>query len=178
MTKWQLDDLFQRSQALLNTQKAPDAARAFALNSSAAQEGHREATFMMGWFYLHGAGTESDPEQARAWYRESARQGEPRAMFELGRLAYRDSEPREAFAWFRRACDLGHLPAFYALAKLHARGHGTPPDPKIATALLERSAAKGLKKAQRALRLFSKYEGRRPLPTRRRPNAFVFRETV
>src|SRR5208283_3506668 len=64
-------------------------AEAFRLNCMAAENGMHDAVLAMGWFYLNGVGVEADEEEAIQWYRRSARQGEPRAMFSLGYIAYR-----------------------------------------------------------------------------------------
>jgi hypothetical protein len=42
----------------------------------------------MGWFLLNGYGVAKDLAAAESWYRKAARQGDARAMFSLGQMAY------------------------------------------------------------------------------------------
>src|SRR6266568_3555868 len=85
--------LYNRSLESLTGQHArEDAHKSFILNLQAAESGLKDAVLAMGWFYLNGLGVEQDTEQARRWYRKSARQGDPRAMFSLGQMAYDEQD--------------------------------------------------------------------------------------
>jgi uncharacterized protein len=157
MTKWQLDDLYKRSLDCLEGRTgAQDLPRAFALNAAAARAGHAEAALAMGWFYLYGVGVLQDVEQARNWYRESARRGEPRAMFSLGQIACDEQDFQEAHAWFKRAAEAGYELALYWRGKLFWRGQGVRRDEKTARTLFEQAAEKKVKVAGRALRFLSR----------------------
>jgi len=115
-----------------------------------------DAVLAMGWFYLNGVGVERDVEQARRWYRKSARQGDSRALFSLGQMAYDEKDYADAEVWFRRAVDKGHAASLFWLGKLFWRGNGVHEDRKQAMALFQRAASKKMPAAQRALRFLSR----------------------
>jgi TPR repeat protein len=114
--------------------------RHFGLNSQAAESGMRDAVLAMGWFYLNGVGVEQDPELARRWYRKSARQGDSRAMFSLGQMAYDEQDYVDALLWFGRVADKGHATSLFWIGKLLWRGDGAPEDRKRAMALFQKAA--------------------------------------
>jgi len=106
----------------------------------------------MGWFYLNGVGVERDVEQARRWYKKSARQGDSRAMFSLGQMAYDEQDFADAQVWFRRANEKGHARSLFWLGKLYWRGNGVPKDRKQAMELFQNAAGNKV----RALRFLSR----------------------
>jgi TPR repeat protein len=128
---------------------------AFALNLRASEQGMHDAVLAMGWFYLNGVGVEADEEEALRWYRKSARQGEPRAMFSLGYIAYVQRDFSEALSWFTRAIEKGHDRSKYWIGKMYWRGQGVSQDRKRARALFSEAASKKVTEAQRAIRFLS-----------------------
>jgi hypothetical protein len=123
--------LYNRSLESLTGQHArEDADKAFLLNTKAAESGMRDAVLAMGWFHLNGVGVEQDTQQARRWYKKSARQGDSRAMFSLGQMACDERNEVDAEVWFRRASDKGHARSLFWLGKLFWRGDGVPRGPK------------------------------------------------
>jgi uncharacterized protein len=157
-----LDNLYNCSLNCLDGEGVPkDLAKSFALNAEAASAGHADAVLAMGWFYLNGAGVKRDVEQARKWYRKSARRGEPKTMFSLGQIAYDERNFRDAVTWFKRAVDAGHSRSRYWFGKLYWRGHGVAEDRKEAMRLFHRAATDKVTEAQRVLRFLSRTGGRR-----------------
>ncbi len=149
--------LYNRSLESLTGQHAPeDAHKSFKLNSQAAESGMKDAVLAMGWFYLNGVGVEQDIEQARRWYRKSARQGDSRAMFSLGQMAYIERDFADAQVWFRRAIDKGHARSLFWLGKLYWRGYGVSEDRKQAMAHFQKAAANQDPEARRVLRFWSR----------------------
>lgn len=142
---------------------ARDERRSFTLNAEAAKGGHADAVLAMGWLYLNAVGVERDIEKAKRWYRESARRGEPRAMFSLGQIAYEERDFSDALRWFTRASEAGHAQSLYWLGKLYWRGDGLDRDQKQAKRLFHQAATCKVAEAQRLLRFWA----RRPCPTRR-----------
>ena len=138
-----------------------DESEAFRLNQVAAQEGMHDAVLAMGWFYLNGVGVEIDQEAAFRWYRKSARQGDARAMFSLGQIAYSVEDYAEALLWFTRAADKGHHRSEFWLGKLYWRGQGVGQDRSAAYKHFARAAEKKLPEAQRALRYLGFIANRR-----------------
>jgi uncharacterized protein len=141
-----------------------DEVKAFQLNQIAALEGMHDAVLAMGWFYLNGVGVEANEEAALHWYRKSARQGDERAMFSLGQIAYLGRDYGEALLWFRRAADKGHHRSDFWIGKMYWRGQGVTQNRRAASAYFARAAAKKLPEAQRTVR-FLGYIARRKSPS-------------
>jgi TPR repeat protein len=152
-TSSQMNWLYNESLDLLQGHGvAKDERRAFALNAEAAYGGHADAVLAMGWFYLNGVGVERDIDQARKWYRKSARRGQQKAMFSLGQIAYDERHFSDALNWFTRASKAGHVRSLYWLGKLYWRGHGVEHDKKQAITFFHRAASNKVAEAQRVLR--------------------------
>jgi uncharacterized protein len=134
---------------------APDQERSFTLNAEAAQRGHADAVLAMGWFYRYGIGVRADIEKAKKWYRESARRGEPKAMFSLGKIAYHEGDFSDALQWLTRAAEAGHALSLYWCGKLYWRGHGVERDQKQAKRLFHQAATRKVAEAQRLLRFWT-----------------------
>jgi TPR repeat protein len=153
--------LYNRSLESLDGRGAPeDARKAFLLNAQAAESGMRDAVLAMGWFYLNGVGVEQDAEQAKHWYRKSARQGDPLAMFSLGQMAYDQRDHADALVWFRRAADKGHAKSLFWIGKLFWRGQGVPVDRKQAMVLFQKAAVEKVPAARRVLKFLSRNAAR------------------
>jgi hypothetical protein len=149
--------IYNRSLGSLHGEGTPeDARKAFLLNLQAAESGMHDAVLAMGWFYLNGVGVERDDEQAQSWYRKSARQGEPMAMFSLGQMAFEQKDYAEAMVWFRRAADKGHSRSLFWIGKLLWRGAGVPLDKKQAMELFQKASREKVLVARRVLRFLSR----------------------
>lgn len=146
-------DLYNRSLDCLQGHGVPkDDAEAFRLCERAATTGFHDAVLAMGWHYLNGVGVEADVELAQDWYQRSARQGEPRAMFSLGRMAYAAGNCASAMTWFERASEHDHVRSRYWMAKLYWRGDGVERDRPKAMALFQQAAARRDQEARRFIR--------------------------
>jgi hypothetical protein len=128
----------------------------FALTSKAAKGGLRDAVLSMGWHYLGGVGVERNLEKAKKWYRKSARHGEPKAMFSLGRIALIEQDFNDSLAWFNRAISAGHMRSLYYIGSQHWHGRGVPQDKKEAMKFFQLAAKKKVKEALRVLKFFSR----------------------
>jgi TPR repeat protein len=152
--------LYNRSLELLDGRRiAKDPAEAFRLNADAARHGYSDAVLAMGWFYLNGVGVARDLELARKWYKRSARQGDPRAMFSLGQMAYDARDFAEALRWFERGLEKGHSRSLFWLGKLYWHGRGVAQDKKRASALFAEAARKKVPEAQRAVAWLARSRG-------------------
>ncbi len=120
----------------------------------------RDAVLAMGWFYLNGVGVEPDIEEAKRWYKKSARQGDPRAMFSLGQMAYDERDYTDALVWFRRAADKDHTRSLFWIGKLLWRGLGSSTDKKQAMALFQKAGTAKVPEARRVLRFLSRNTAR------------------
>jgi uncharacterized protein len=148
---------YNRSLRLLDN----DDAEAFRLNRIAAEDGMHDAVPAMGWFYLNGFGVEADEDEAIRWYRRSARQGEPRAMFSLGYIAYIRREYSEALKWFERALGKNHHRSGFWIGKIYWRGQGVDRDRKRAQSYFAQAAQRKVVEAQRAIRFLVFLSGRK-----------------
>jgi TPR repeat protein len=145
--------LYNRSLDLLEGRGVvKDEKRSFELNAKAAASGDRDAVLAMGWYYFNGVGVDRDLGEARRWYRKSARQKQPGAMFSLGAISCEEGKFEEAMQWFESAAKEGHARSIYWIAKLYWRGLGVGRDRRRANALLEQAAAHRVPEAKRALR--------------------------
>ena len=142
---------YNRSLRLLDNNDA----EALRLTQIAAEDGMHDAVLAMGWHYLNGVGIEADEDEAIRWYRRSARQGEPRAMFSLGYIAYFRKDYSEALAWFERALSENHHRSGYWIGKIYWRGHGVDRDRKRAWSYFAQAAQRKVVEAQRAVRFLA-----------------------
>jgi TPR repeat protein len=131
-------------------------ARAFELFQKAANAGHHRAEINLGIFYLNGLGTERDLVQARAWLEKAAANGDPYALYALGRameesLGPAVADPVRAADLYRRAAEKGHpLAALrYGLALMD--GVGVKKDAAAAQRWLLQANQDGVPEAALAL---------------------------
>jgi len=125
---------------------------AFRLNQIAAESGMHDAVLAMGWFYLNGVGVKASEHEALRWYRKSARQGDEKAMFSLGQIAYFAGDYSEAIVWFKRAANKGHDRSDFWIGKMYWRGQGITQDRQEANKYFSRAADKKVFEAQRTVR--------------------------
>lgn len=130
-----------------------DMKEAFRLNAEAAEDGMHDAVLAMGWFYLRGIGVDIDLDESKRWYKKSARQKDPRAMFSLGEIFYDERDYVEALVWFNRAIENGHARSLYWIGMMHWKGRGVPEDKKLANRFFSKAAEKKVDEAQRLFRL-------------------------
>lgn len=95
---------------------------AFFWCKEAADQGHIDATYLLGGFYLEGRGVEKDSDKAVSLYRQAADKGYARAQFALG-LCYEygdgvEKDINEAVKWYRQAADKGYEKAKERLKEL------------------------------------------------------------
>ena len=117
-----------------------DDAQAVALYRKAADQGHADAQFNLGYAYAYGQGVPQDYAQAVAWYRKAADQGNAHAQNNLGH-AYRNGQgvPQdygEAVAWYRKAAEQGNQFAQFNLGYAYNFGQGVPQDSAQAVCLI------------------------------------------
>ena len=105
---------------------------------AAAEAGHPEAQYNLGWALIEGAGTEADPVEANKWLRRAAEQGNADAQFKLaysyvvGRGTEKDE--REGFRWIERAAENGDHESQFTLIGMLLEGQGTDADNDLAIA--------------------------------------------
>ena len=131
-------------------------ARAAELFAKAAEQGHRRAQTNLGLLYLRGQGVPRDLVQARAWLEKAASDGDPYAMYALGR-AMDDSAPpvaadaTRAADLFRRAAEKGHPLAALRYGLALSEGAGVKKDLPASHRWLVQAQENGVPEAALAL---------------------------
>lgn len=102
-------------------------------------------------------GSAKDDQQAVAWYRKAAEQGDAQAQYVLG-LMYFDGrgvvqDDQQAQAWYRKAAEQGYASAQVNLGLMHVSGRGVPKDDAQAVAWLRKAADQGNPYGQHGLGL-------------------------
>lgn len=121
---------------------------AFALYMRAAEGGHAESQYQVGFRYRRGLGVAADPARAMDWFRRAAAAGNGYAKEDLGEL-YETGEfgPRDAalaFQYTLEAAQSGQVVcAHYRLARMYEDGRGTPADPVQALRWMKEAARLG-----------------------------------
>jgi TPR repeat protein len=121
---------------------------AFALYMGAAQGGHAESQYQVGFRYRHGLGVAADPAQAMHWFKRAAAAGNGYAKEDLGQL-YETGEfgPRDAALAFQYTLEAARsgqvVAAHYRLARMYEDGRGTPADPVQALRWMTEAARLG-----------------------------------
>ena len=118
----------------------------------AAEGGHSEAQFKLGYCYDEGKGVTKDTIAAAVWYAKAAAQGHANAQFNLGSL-YEHGEGvaqdfESAAAWYAKAAAQGHAAAQFNLSVFFENGRGVAQDFKTAAAWYAKAAAQGHAGAQ------------------------------
>ncbi len=151
------NSLYNESLLYLDGKGVPkDVERSFALCAEAASSGHHDAVLAMGWHYDLGVGVGKDVQLAEFWYKKSARQGEAKAMFNLGGMAYDRRDYAEAKVWYERGLAGGHAGSGCGLAKVLWRLAESPRDRRYAVTVLQNAASSNIEEAARLLKVYEK----------------------
>ncbi len=131
-------------------------ARAAELFTKAAEQGHRRAQTNLGLLYLRGQGVPRDLVQARAWLEKAASDGDPYAMYTLGRAMDESAPPVAADATraadlFRRAAERGHPMAALRYGLALSEGAGVKKDLPASHRWLVQAQENGVPEAALAL---------------------------
>ena len=119
----------------------------------AAQRGHVEAMYSLGYMHAYGKGTSSNPKKAFDWYKKAAEQGFVKAQYYTG-LAFHRGEGvkkdiRKAFEWYRKAAENGFVNAQFQIAQMYESGeYDNSNNYKEAVKWYKKAASQGLILAQ------------------------------
>lgn len=130
--------------------------RAAELFAKAAEQGHHRAQTNLGLLYLRGQGVPRDLVQARAWLEKAASDGDPYALYTLGRAMDEAAPPVAADATraadlFRRAAEKGHPTAALRYGLALAEGAGVKKDLPASHRWLVQAQENGVPEAALAL---------------------------
>ena len=116
---------------------------------------HAKAQYKLGLFYEKGrGGLDRDIRKAMEWYKKSAEQKNPDALFRLG-MAYKDGDGNEPvdypvmIEFFTAAAQAGHPEAQYQLGYSYENGIGVPINVGRAKYWYEKAAEQGNTNARR-----------------------------
>jgi TPR repeat protein len=131
-------------------------ARAVELFTVAAEKGHKRAQLNLGTLYLRGQGVPRDLIQARAWLEKAAANGDPYALYALGRAMGESSPTANAdlvrsAALYRQAAEKGHPLAALRYGMVLADGTAVKRDPVTAQRWLIHANDSGVPEAALAL---------------------------
>lgn len=73
----------------------------------AAQQGHKEAQYLLAKQYFYSRGVSKDMAKAKKWYREAALQGHLMSSRMLGDIYFREKNYTEAKKWYEQAAEQG-----------------------------------------------------------------------
>ncbi len=130
--------------------------KAAELFEQAATAGHRRAQINIGILYLRGQGVARDLVQARAWLEKAAADGDPYALYALGR-AMEDSfglagaDAVRATDLYRRSAEKGHPLAALRYGLALGDGYGVKKDLVAAQRWLVHAQQSGVPEAALAL---------------------------
>jgi len=131
-------------------------ARAVELFERAAEKGHKRAQLNLGTLYLRGQGVPRDLIQARAWLEKAAMNGDPYALYALGRAMSESQGPANADLvraadLYRQAAEKGHPFAALRYGLALSDGSGIKRDPAAAHRWLVHAQKSGVPEAALAL---------------------------
>ncbi len=118
----------------------------------AADQGHDDAQFYLGYMYKNAKGVERDYKKALYWYTKSAEQGDSGSqnnlavMYDEGQGVTEDDEL--AVFWYRKAANNGSKNAMVNLGDMYRVGEGTTQDFTEAMKWFRKAADKGFARGQ------------------------------
>lgn len=123
------------------------------LLTQSANLGYAPAQVDLGKVYYFGLGGTRDDNQALAWFKKAAEQGDAKGEYHLGQMytegkgGLKESE-YEAAVWYEKSAQQGYAPAQYYLAILYLAGvDGIEKDQDKALELLQKAAKQGNQEA-------------------------------
>ena len=130
--------------------------RAVELFERAAEKGHKRAQLNLGTLYLRGQGVPRDLIQARAWLEKAATNGDPYALYALGRamsesLGPANADRVRAADLYRQAAEKGHPLAALRYGLALSDGSGVKRDTAAAQRWLVHAQTSGVPEAALAL---------------------------
>jgi uncharacterized protein len=136
-------DIFDRKQAVYWFKKA-------------AEQGHLEAQYWLGWLYIREVDELFDVKLGLQYFKSSAEAGYVESMVWLARhymygsppLEKKDKDYKQAFYWFCKAAEHNHAVAQRRLGYMYQEGLGATKDDGQAAIWYQKSAEQGDAKAQ------------------------------
>lgn len=131
---------------------------------SLADQGHVEAQYFLGVYFMYGGGDEPPrPDLSRKWFKQAldgwttaAQGGDPVAMVEIANMYNTglgvDRDPAAALVWARKAAELDHPEAWATLGDMYLAGDGVKKDMRTAADWYQKASDSGNEHGDMALR--------------------------
>lgn len=165
------DELFQRGCACLQQDKPGREEEAVKWFRKAAELGHAEAQWYLGYRLMDGIGTPVDEAEGLSWFHRAAAGGKIEAHNHIGYSYYYgkgvEQDHAQAAYWYRKGADLGDPCAMNNLSLLYEAGCGVEQNLEQALFWCRKAAAKGDKPAAERIPEIEKKlekEDRKPVP--------------
>ena len=140
------EELYQQGKKYYDKKQYSEA---IPLLQKAAEQGHAEAQFRLGWCHFVGNGVPRDSYEAGKLYLMAAKQGHVQAQFEYGDCCYKNhcgptgtklDRMKEGIIWYQKAAEQGYAKAQYELARCYYSGYGTPTELQQALHWMQKAA--------------------------------------
>ena len=145
------DELFQRGCACLQQDKPGKEEEAVKWFRKAAELGHAEAQWYLGYRLMDGIGTPVDEVEGLSWFHRAAAGGKIEAHNHIGYSYYYgkgvEQDHAQAAYWYRKGADLGDPCAMNNLSLLYETGCGVEQNLEQALFWCRKAAAQGDKPA-------------------------------
>lgn len=145
------DELFQRGCACLQQDKPGKEEEAVKWFRKAAELGHAEAQWYLGYRLMDGIGTPVDEVEGLSWFHRAAAGGKIEAHNHIGYSYYYgkgvEQDHAQAAYWYRKGADLGDPCAMNNLSLLYETGCGVEQNLEQALFWCRKAAAQGDKSA-------------------------------
>ena len=165
------DELFQRGCACLQQDKPGKEEEAVKWFRKAAELGHAEAQWYLGYRLMDGIGTPVDEVEGLSWFHRAAAGGKIEAHNHIGYSYYYgkgvEQDHAQAAYWYRKGADLGDPCAMNNLSLLYETGCGVEQNLEQALFWCRKAAAQGDKSAAERIPEIEKKlekEDRKPVP--------------
>lgn len=147
----------QRMAACWELDDAQEYKQSFRIAETLAEEGYSPAQNLIAIYFEHGLGVTQDNKRAVDWYTKSAKQGNLRALYNLGITYYYGrigipKSPEKTVAYLLKAAERGHSRSQYWLGAIYETGTGAiSPNEELSFKWYSKAAQQGLADAQFAL---------------------------
>lgn len=128
--------------------------KAAELFEKAANHGHSDAQYYLGYQYELGLGVLESKQEAIKWYTLSAEQGNTDAQYDLAKLYEHDKDFENANRWYKKAVRKENPNAIFSLGYNYFYGRGLEQNYAKALELFRKSAEIDYPPAQNALGKF------------------------
>lgn len=121
--------------------------QSFKWNLRAAELGHKDDFFAVGYAYGEGNGIQKDIEKSIYWYKKAAENGSHVAMYNIGQMLMHQINTPEskskAIDWYLKAIEHDYPSAMYQLGQAYQLGEGVKKDFKKAFQWYKKASEKG-----------------------------------